>query len=159
MQASHTTNVIQKLDQQQYNEEDLIEIRVPVSLPYQTDWGSFIRKDGTIEVNGIQYNYVLVKLSGGEMIYKCLPDMDRTHLVNARDNFFSLVNDLQTEKPSSGKPGAKNFKTFSFEFCKSRETFQFEKNIIAVNISYNIIPQENWQNHIVSPLTQPPSFS
>lgn len=108
-----------QLDEKQYDETALIEIRVPVSLPYQTDWKEFERVDGEVEFNGMHYKFVERKLEGGEMIYKCIPNEGKAQLVNARENFFKLVNDLQTQKSSSEKSSTNNHsvKTFSFDFC------------------------------------------
>ena len=47
-----------QLDNKEYDASTLIEIKVPVSLPYQTDWKEFERVDGEIEFNGMHYKYV-----------------------------------------------------------------------------------------------------
>jgi hypothetical protein len=117
-EANQNTAFEMQLDEKQYDETALIEIRVPVSLPYQTDWKEFERVDGEVEFNGMHYKFVERKLEGGEMIYKCIPNEGKAQLVNARENFFKLVNDLQTQEPSSKKStGNHSVKTFSFDFC------------------------------------------
>lgn len=109
----------QKLDNKEYDANALIEVRAPVSLPYQTDWKEFERVSGEITINGMHYKYVERKLEGGEMIYKCIPDEGKARLVNARENFFKLVNDLQTQQPEkSGKQPAPSYKAFSFDYCE-----------------------------------------
>lgn len=40
------------LDKQEYNEEDLIAIKVPLSIPYQNNQQNFERVDGEITING-----------------------------------------------------------------------------------------------------------
>ncbi|RXK60876.1 hypothetical protein ESA94_10480 [Lacibacter luteus] len=109
----------QKIDNNDYDASALIEVRAPVSLPYQTDWKEFERVSGEITINGMHYKYVERKLEGGEMIYKCIPDEGKARLLNARENFFKLVNDLQTQSPEkSGKQPAPSYKAFSFEYCE-----------------------------------------
>lgn len=109
----------QKLDNKEYDASALIEVRVPVSLPYQTDWKEFERVSGEITINGMHYKYVERKLEAGEMIYKCLPDENKARLVNARENFFKLVNDLQNQQQQkSGKQSAPSHKSFSFDYCE-----------------------------------------
>jgi hypothetical protein len=119
LEAHQNTQLEIQLDEKNYDEASLIEIRVPVSLPYQTDWNEFERVDGEVEFNGMHYKFVERKLEGGEMIYKCIPNESKTQLVNARENFFKLVNDLQTQEPSSSKKSNTGHavKTFSFDYC------------------------------------------
>lgn len=119
LEAKQNIQLEQQLDEKNYDETALIEIRVPVSLPYQTDWKEFERVDGEVEFNGMHYKFVERKLQGGEMIYKCIPNEGKAQLVNARENFFKLVNDLQTQESSSKKSSTANHsvKTFSFDYC------------------------------------------
>jgi hypothetical protein len=118
LEAHQNTQLERRLDEKQYDETALIEIHVPVSLPYQTDWKEFERVNGEIEYQGTHYKFVERKLQGGEMIYKCIPNEGKAQLVNARENFFKLVNDLQTQESSSKKSGTNHsVKTFSFDFC------------------------------------------
>lgn len=90
-----------RLDQQDYDESQLIEIRVTLTLPYQTDWADFERVDGETEINGIHYKYVKRKVEKGQLVLLCLPNDTKKRLQTARDDFFRLVNDLQL--PSQNK--------------------------------------------------------
>jgi len=42
----------QKLDKQQYASRELIEVRVPVTLPYMNDWSQFESYEGETTING-----------------------------------------------------------------------------------------------------------
>jgi hypothetical protein len=118
VEAHQNTQLEIQLDENHYDAAELIEIRVPVSLPYQTDWKEFERVDGEIEFNGMHYKFVERKLQAGEMIYKCIPNEEKMKLVNAREIFFKLVNDLQTQEPASKKSSSNHsVKSFSFDFC------------------------------------------
>lgn len=114
-----------QIDNKDYDASSLIEIRVPVTLPYQTDWKEFERVDGEIAFNGMHYKYVERKLEAGEMIYKCIPDHHKKQLVNARENFFKLVNEMQSQ--SQGKETNNKqqhtYKTFSFDYCEKLSAF------------------------------------
>jgi len=94
-----------QLDNDAYNEEDLITITVPLSLPYLTNWKDFERKDGEITLNGKIYHYVKQKVYEGQLILMCLPDEQKMHLENAKDDFFKLANELMSST-SSKKPGS-----------------------------------------------------
>lgn len=97
MQQQADATLEAKLDNHDYDESQLIEIRVPVNMPYQTNWADFERYDGSIEVNGVHYNYVKRKVENGQLVFKCIPNQARQKLQNAGDNFFKLVNDLQQD--------------------------------------------------------------
>ncbi|MBP6687177.1 MAG: hypothetical protein KA160_04895 [Lacibacter sp.] len=118
VQQKADTHFEQKLDNKEYDANALIEVRAPVNLPYQTDWKEFERVSGEITINGMHYKYVERKLEGGEMIYKCIPDEGKARLVNARENFFKLVNDLQNQQEKSSKQATHSYKTFSFDYCE-----------------------------------------
>ena len=83
------------LEKNRYSDDELVEIRVPLNLPYQTDWKEFQSYDGAINVQGVDYRYVKRKVEKGQLVLLCLPNHSKTHLATARDQFFMLVNDLQ----------------------------------------------------------------
>lgn len=91
----------QKLDKSEYDESQLIEIKVPLKLPYQNNWKEFERYDGEIEVNGIHYKYVKRAVFNDSLVLLCLPNESKMKMQSARDEFFKLVNDLR--HPSQGK--------------------------------------------------------
>ncbi|MCU7549311.1 hypothetical protein OCK74_09305 [Chitinophagaceae bacterium LB-8] len=93
------------LDQQHYNREDLFVLRVPLALPYQTDWKDFERVDGEIKINGKIYKYVERKMEKGELVLLCIPDNHRSLIENTQEDFFKLANNLQTDAPNSSSHG------------------------------------------------------
>lgn len=95
LQSKADDRLVAKIDMNDYDESQLIEVRVPINLPYHNDWQEFERYDGQIEIEGIHYKYVKRKVENGELVLLCIPDQSRTLFQSARDNFFSLVNDLQ----------------------------------------------------------------
>lgn len=105
LQTRSVVRLEARLDKDDYNPAELIEIRVPLNLPYHNDWTDFERYNGEIEINGVHYNYVKRKLEKGELVLLCLPNNEKQLLQSARDQFFQLVNDLQqpgTEKSAQG---------------------------------------------------------
>jgi hypothetical protein len=112
MQESADQKLESRLDNNEYDEASLIEIKVSIDLPYQTDWTDFERYDGEIVVNGIHYKYVKRKVQDGMLVLKCIPNDTKQSLLNARDKFFSLVNDLQQDQPAKN---SNNSNSFSFK--------------------------------------------
>jgi hypothetical protein len=107
VQQEADTRLEAKLDVNEYDESQLIEIKVPVNMPYQTDWAGFERYDGEIEVNGIHYKYVKRKIQDGQLVLKCIPNQTKQRLESAKDDLFKITNDLQQDNAAK-KSGAPN---------------------------------------------------
>lgn len=84
-----------KIDNSEYDESTLIELRVPLNAPYLSENSTdFERYYGEIEIDGIHYEYVKRKIFNGELVLLCLPNENKTKIQNSRAEFFKLVNDL-----------------------------------------------------------------
>ena len=92
--GSHRS-MVDRLDGRNYRPEELIEIRVPVPLPYQSNGQAFERVDGDIDIDGIHYNYVSRKMVNDTLILLVIPNHVKTRIRHARETFFALVNDMQ----------------------------------------------------------------
>lgn len=107
-----TTHLQAKLDNDQYDESSLIQIRVPLNTPYIADWDNFEKYEGETEINGVHYKYVKRKIEKGELVLLCIPNQQKTTLQTAKQNFFKLVNDLQ--QPGSKKDAKDHAVKLSF---------------------------------------------
>ncbi|MFT3846308.1 MAG: hypothetical protein QM725_14730 [Lacibacter sp.] len=126
----------QRLDKNEYDEAALFEIKVSLSIPYLNDWVDFERVDGELEHQGIHYKYVKRKIENGFLIVKCIPNESKARLVNAKDAFFKLVNDLPGKVPVKKSAGDNHSaKTFSFEYCQKTDIWNFANH--PLNLSFN----------------------
>lgn len=87
-----------RLDREEYNTSDLIEIKIPLATTYPSNWSGEERYDGDIEFNNQHYRYVKRKLVNDSLVFYCIPNEDKLQLNAARDQFFSLVNDINQEE-------------------------------------------------------------
>ncbi len=126
-----------KLDKSDYDEAQLIEIKVPLNMPYQSDWASFQRYDGEVEVNGVHYKYVKRKVENGQLVLKCIPNEAKQHLQTARDDFFKLVNDLQLDHSAKKTNNTNITKIFTGDFF-NRHQLSYELVTPEVNMEYNV---------------------
>ena len=101
-----------RLDKNQYDESQLVELKVAIHLPYQTSWAAYERYDGEITLNGTLYKYVERKVSNDTLYLKCLPNTKKMHLETAKDDYFKNTNDL-AQNNNSQKSG--NSKTMVFK--------------------------------------------
>ncbi len=95
LQYKADKQLVEQLDANNYNDKDLITIRVALLMPYLTNWNDFKRTDGEITLNGKIYHYVKEKVYNNELVLMCLPDEQKMNLQTAKNNFFKTQNDLQ----------------------------------------------------------------
>ena len=111
-------NMVASLDQNNYSDADLISIKVPAThLSSYVNSKEFQRVDGSIEIDGVHYNYVKRRFSGDSLELLCIPNKTATSLQTAKNEFFKLVNDLQ--HPGQSKKSDQHnasFKGFNAEY-------------------------------------------
>lgn len=156
-QASH--HLIAQLDKEEYADEALMEIKVPLPVPYQTNWSSFERINGEIVVEGIQYNYVKRKVWNDTLIVLCIPNHQKMKLNAAKEQFFSLVNDLNhnntNDKHSSTKDGLT--KSLSSDFQVEENYLEIEY-FSAIDKIYNSKQDELYDVLQYCSVEQPPEI-
>ena len=158
MQQNADTKLEAKLDRNEYDESQLIEIKVAVSMPYQTDWADFERYDGEIEVNGIHYKYVKRKVQDGQLVLKCIPNQTRQRLESAKDDLFKITNDLQQDNAAkkSGAPNSILVKNVLSDYDNLQQ-LNIPALYAAVSAqSYNLYQPELVANLLHSTPEQPP---
>ncbi|MBI3137673.1 MAG: hypothetical protein HYZ15_03730 [Sphingobacteriales bacterium] len=72
------------LDQDIYEEDNLVEVRVPLNMPYQQRYTEYERHYGNIEIDGSSYTYVKKKIDGDVVIFQCIPNQSRQQLKDMR---------------------------------------------------------------------------
>ena len=117
MQQKLNDQLEARLDNNAYDESQLIELKIPIHLPYQTSWSSYQRYDGEIEINGILYNYVKRKLANDTLVLMCIANTKKMHLETAKDDFFKISNDLMQNNNSKKSGNSKSaFKNLQSEY-------------------------------------------
>ncbi len=139
------------IDKEEYNESDLITIKVPLSLPYQTDTKEFERISGEVNFNGKIYKYVKRRIENGEFVLMCLPDKNKMQIEKVKEDFFKNATDLaQNNNNKSG-----NSKSISFKNAFS----EYEQFVLGFTLnSINNICQ-NFQLYKVQNLLSSPHIS
>lgn len=133
LQEQAVKELADKIDNNAYNDADLITISVPLSMPYLTDSKDFERKDGEITLNGKIYHYVKEKISQGNLILMCLPDEEKMHLQSAKDDFFKLANELQNN--TSSKKSGENSQVLKLVVSDYEQLQTTSNNFYSAQIS------------------------
>lgn len=91
------TGFISRLDQKKYDDADLVQISIPLYLPYVQN-SNYERVDGTVENDGIQYNYVKRRVHNDTLYVLCLPNHQKSLLLKGRASYAGNANDFATNK-------------------------------------------------------------
>lgn len=155
-QQKSDAQLLAQLEQEAYNEDDLITLKVPLSLPYQTDWREFERVDGEITLEGKIYKYVKRKVQDGHLILLCLPDRVKTNLQTAKQDFIKLTHDLQTDSPSKGQQSKSiAFKNIVSDFEEHGQQWSLQQN--DSQVKYNPPVNQAFKSpYAYSVIEQPP---
>jgi hypothetical protein len=147
-------NFESRLDRGHYNESELITVKVPLNLPYETNWKEFERVNGEMNVNGIVYKYVQRKVYNDTLILQCIPHHEKTELEQKASDYFGKVNDLP------GNDNSKKTEVFKqlandYDFYTSAESL----NLLNNNTVYNIISAANLVHQYLPVNGQPPDLA
>ena len=116
-----------KLDNNLYDETQLVELRVPLNMPYQNDQADFERHYGEIEIDGKYYTYVKSKIEGGYLILKCIPNSSKEQIKVAGNDYFKLTNGFDQNQPDKKQNGNTNLaKSFWSEYDGREANFTID---------------------------------
>ena len=118
MDQQATVRLEQKLDDGDYDENQLVEVKIPLNLPYHNNWSGYEIFYGQVNYNGEYYQYVKRKLSNDTLYLLCLPHEEKTAIQNAKTEFFKTMNDLPSN--NDGQQPQSNFiKLLQSEFLQN----------------------------------------
>jgi hypothetical protein len=154
LEQKATARLENKIDAGSYSDEQLVEVKIPLNMPYYSD-KEYESVYGETEWNGQHYRYVKRKISGNTLYLLCIPHNEKNSIANAENNFTKSVNDV------SGNNSNQNKQTPSFVKLLLSEFLANETNVESVNVSSISIrlPGVNTKlNSLYNPLTpaQPP---
>ena len=133
MEKKSSFQLVQQLDKEEYDDSQLIEMKVPLPMPYLTNWAEFERYNGEIEISGVHYNYVKRKVQNDTLILLCIPNQGKMKLNSAKEQFFSLVNDISTDNkvPVPTKSSALKLITSEYQDIRTEIAFFSPESIAS----------------------------
>jgi hypothetical protein len=108
-------DLVQRLDREQYSEDETITLKIPISIPYQMD-SEYERVDGEVEHQGAYYRLIKQKLQSDTLYLVCIKDHASTRMKQALTDYVKTF----TDKPADGKHGNKTPNTFIKDFLLSK---------------------------------------
>lgn len=109
-----------RLDMLSDGDKQLIEVKIPINLPYHTNWKDFERVDGEVAFKGAIYKFVKRKVYRDTLILLCIDYKEKLNIQKSSEDYFKLINDLTAE--TSNKLTVKQVKTDYYEEIKTGNT-------------------------------------
>lgn len=103
------------IDNDQYNEQDLVYIKLPVNLPYYSNSANYEKITGSVTVSGVEYKYVKRRIYNDSIELACVLNTGKQEFQSARDEFMKLGNDWLNTHPT--KKSTTNIKLVTLDFC------------------------------------------
>lgn len=122
-----------QIDQEEYDDSDLIEVKIPINLPYQNNWITFERYDGEISVDGKEYKYVKRKIENDTLTILCLPFDQHDKLKSNQLGYLKSTNDIAGTSTDQGKKSTEIFKLFNPDYKSDQNEFFSYRNIVTIN--------------------------
>jgi hypothetical protein len=153
IEKNATANLEQKISAGKYNDEQLVEIRIPLNMPYYSD-KNYEEVYGETDFNGEHYQYVKRKVSDNTLYLLCLPNKEKTNLVKVKNEFTKAVNDIPGNKEGSQQKSGL-IKLLTTEFRVNETAFDINNYSIS---SLSFVSRNADAKDLFIPLTdaQPP---
>ena len=110
-----------------YNVNDLVQIKVPIHTSILQNWNSFERINGQVQFKNTCYNYVKLKLTRDTIYLMCVPNYEKTRLVNQNIINASQIADIPVNKKDH------------VPFGKTTDLGNYNYTIILYNFSAPVI--------------------
>lgn len=138
-----------------YKPDELVEIKIPVRMPYVQEQRQYENISGQIQLRGNCYNYVALKMTRDTMYVKCVPNYTKTKLVN--DNVINAkeVSDSPLAKKNHTPPVKKS--GIDNEYNCTIALFNLAVPARALHIPF-IYAEPKTLNVYLSALGQPPDL-
>jgi hypothetical protein len=147
--------MITSLDQNNYSESSLTQIKFALNMPYLIANKSFERCDGQVELNGIQYNYVKRMVKNDTLYLYCIPNDQKTKISDTKTEYAKQNADNQSGKRSE-QSALKKINSMT-EFNTQSLSFNFDayNSCSNKNVAFNNYTIQ--KGFILKPI-QPPDF-
>lgn len=143
-----------QIDNFEYDESQLVEIRIDLNIPYQERYTDFERQYGEITIDGKPYTYVMQKIEGTVLILKCIQNVNKEKLRNTSDE-ITKANSNQDQQNNSQKQNTGLLKVIKSDYFN--DCVYDQPAINPVISSLNLLPPVKGLPEIsILPPLQPP---
>ena len=124
-------DAVAQINRAAYKDAELVEIAIPLNMPYMQSQDDYERCDGSIEFNGTHYNYVKRKTSNDTLHLLCLPNAQKTQLYATKIDYAKQLSDVPSGKKGSEPSTTKS--AFFSEYSYQSAEYNFDTFHILIN--------------------------
>jgi hypothetical protein len=134
--------------------EETVVVKIPINLPYQTDWVSSEEIEGSVRQGDEFYEMKSRKVENDTLVTVMVKDR------NARENFFDLaeqVNEHLTDEPGSTPAKTKLINSLVKEYCAQSSgwvLYILDWPSPSEAINHPILPTKDFSSAFFSPPRQ-----
>jgi hypothetical protein len=143
-----------KLDAGEYAEEKLVEIRIPLNMPYQDRITEFERHYGEITIEGKAYTYVKMRIDKDMLVLKCIANSGKEQLKNTTNN-LAKANSSQDMENNEKKHNTSISKNVISDYDNKNQLYDLSQIIPVAKINHTGFTSPVLKASI-TPVYQPP---
>lgn len=117
LRYQNNVEMLQKLDLGDYNEAEMVTVKIPISVPYASESEEFERVDGLFEHKGEFYRLVKQRLFQDTLQVVCVKDQELAYINQAWTSYVKTFTDNHSDNQSQS--------TISYSFIKDYLTRSF----------------------------------
>lgn len=133
------------ISQNLYDPNKLIELKIKQNLPGIREWADFENVSGHVQLKNACYNYVKLKITKDTLYIMCVPNYEKTKLIDNNVIYAKEINDIPLEKgqeSSVKKAGADNkysHPEIAFQFLSFNDVVLNTMKPLFININLPFI--------------------
>ncbi len=119
------------IDNESYDESQLMEMRVALNMPYQERHTDFERHYGEIIIDGKAYTYVKRKIDGNVLVLKCIANQQKQQL-KEKENAITKANSGQDQQDNK-KQSNSFLKIFGSDYDHKNQSYLLSALEVSIN--------------------------
>ncbi len=146
VQKANEAQLQLQLDNDWYNDAELVSVKTPLNLPYYSNSSEYEKISGSIEIEGVEYEYVKRRVYNDSLELLCLPDKTQQKLKNAEVDFTKMT--AEVPGSSNTKKNAAS-KIMLPEYCDVTPQYGISMSGVVTNKYYSFnttIPVQNFSS-------------
>ena len=121
MQNTSEAYLEKQVDKNNFDQQELISIKTKLDLPYYTSSSQYERAYGSINIDGVNYQYVKRRVYNDTLEVLCLPNHTKTKLQSVKNELTKELADEQSTTPKKNT----TIKITLPDFFQPIKTFSF----------------------------------